>query len=87
MGLKMPDRELTKRELHRLLTEHASGKLYGALEVFGKENVKPSLHDLVLIGLNAKVDGLAQIIIEQGATIKVILRHLELKKKGEHEHR
>lgn len=81
----MPDRKLTDIELDKCAKEHQTGKLFSALDAFHNEERKPSLYDLVLIELDAKIDAQKKIIINQGVIIKAILKHLELKEKSKNE--
>lgn len=81
----MPDRKLTDIELDKCAKEHRTGELFSALDTFHNEERKPSLHDLVLIELDAKIDAQKEIIINQGGTIIAILKHLGLKEKSKTE--
>lgn len=73
----MPDRELTEEETRKFIEEHDSGELLKALEIIKKEKIKPTLHDLCIIELSASLDGMRQIIIQQG-------REIERLKKKKH---
>jgi hypothetical protein len=79
----MPDRELTKEELAKFVREATEKKLcFNALDTFMKETTKPTLHDLCITELNAKIEGQTEIIIEQGVaieTLKLRLKALEEK--------
>jgi len=75
----MPDRELTKIELNELTQEHNVEKVvFKALEVFAQENTQPSLHDLCIVELGAKLDGTAEILIQQGRKINALTESVKL---------
>lgn len=65
----MPDRMLTVKELFDFVHEEPD-KPFSALVVHQNENQKPTLYDLCIYELLAKIDGLAQIVIQQGRKIK-----------------
>ena len=68
----MPDRELTEEETRKFVTEHVSGAIFHALEAFGKEKGKPTLHDLCILELQAHADSQRHFIIQQGRDIKAL---------------
>jgi len=72
----MPDRELTEEETKKFVHEHVSGDIFHALEVFGKEKTKPTLHDLCLIELEAAVEGMKHVMIEYGHEVKALREEL-----------
>jgi len=67
---ELPDRDLTETETRKFLEEREIGKIFKALRVFAEEKTKPTLHDLCIIELSAKIDGMTRIIIELGREIK-----------------
>jgi|GEM_PF-5589432 len=68
----MPDRELTEAEIQQFVTEHKTGVIFSALDAFGKEEGKPSLHDLCILELQARLDAQVQVLIEQGRELKAL---------------
>lgn len=68
----MPDRELTPKELKEFIEEHETENIFNALDVFQGEKTKPSLHDLCILELQAKTDGLQLIIIQMGRELKLL---------------
>jgi len=79
----MPDRDLTEVELKKLVSERGLRKVgFHALEVFKQEDSKPSLHDLCIIELSARIEGTAEILIQQGRQIKWLKEEM-LKRKRE----
>jgi len=69
----MPDRELTKEELQKLINEAAEGQIgFKALETFMNEKTKPTLHDLCINELYAIMEGQTRIIIQQGRKINAL---------------
>jgi hypothetical protein len=74
----MPDRELTKEELQKLINEAAEGEIgLHALEVFRKEKTKPTLHDLCIIELYARLEGQTRIIIQLGRDLELLKEKLK----------
>lgn len=73
----MPDRELTEEETRKLVEEHISGDIFHALEAFGKEKSKPTLHDLCILELVAAVDGMKHFLIQQGREINNLKEHMK----------
>ena len=79
----MPDRELTKEELQKLINEVAEGKIgLHALEVFMEEKTKPTLHDLCISELYARLAVQTRIIIQCGRDIDALKERLK-KLEGE----
>jgi hypothetical protein len=79
----MPDRELTKEELQKLINEAAEGKIgLHALEVFMEEKTKPTLHDLCISELYARLEVQTRIIIQWGRDIEALKERLK-KLEGE----
>jgi len=72
----MPDRELTEEETKKFVHEHVSGDIFHALEVFGKEKTKPTLHDLCLIEMEAAVEGMKHVVIQYGREVKALREEL-----------
>ena len=73
-----PDRELTKEELQKLINEAAEGEIgLHALEVFMKEKTKPTLHDLCIGELYARLEGQTRIIIQLGRDLELFREELK----------
>jgi len=78
-----PDRELTKEEIQKFINEAAEGEIgFHALEVFMKEKTKPTLHDLCISELYARLEGQTRIIIQQGRKINDLKERLKELEKG-----
>lgn len=71
----MPDRPLTEEETRKFIQEHV-GDIFKGLKAFQEEKTKPTLHDLCIIELNAKAEGLKRIVIEQGREIIALKEYL-----------
>ncbi|MBA7595154.1 hypothetical protein ES703_02113 [subsurface metagenome] len=67
----MPDRELTAEETKQLVYEKVDD-IFEALKVFKEEKSKPSLHDLCLLELGAKLEAVIATLIKQGRKIKAL---------------
>ncbi len=74
----MPDRELTEEETRKFVQEHVTGNIFDALELFKEEKTKPSLHDLCLLELEAKIEGMKRIVIQQGREINILKERLKV---------
>jgi len=69
----MPDRELTPEELRIFVDELPFGKVsFSALKIHLDSTGKPSLYDICIDELAAKISGLTQIIINQGIELNKI---------------
>ena len=67
----MPDRELTDEETKQLVRER-KGNIFSGLKVFHDEKNKPSLHDLCILELEAKLEAILETVIKQGIKIKAL---------------
>lgn len=67
----LPDRRLTMKELSAIGLKDRNQR-FDALKTHSKEGTRPSLHDVCLFELKGMVDGLTQIVVEQGKKIKAL---------------
>ena len=71
----MPDRKLTMEEIKSLKTEtNLNLNFFSALRAHLNEKGEPSLYDLCIDELIAAIDALKQVVIQQGAEIKILKR-------------
>ena len=74
----MPDRKLTMEETEFFKAEANLKRLnFSALRAHLNEKGEPSLYDLCIDELVAAIDALKQVVIQQGAEIKILKRAVE----------